>query len=129
MKAALLYYARRSIVLTLTLFIAIVGLFRFTGLSIYYLPVLPFFLIFFFLFNLLLHYWLLRITKGRKEIFYSRYISAFMAKLLVYLVVFALYAFFHRTEAVIFTIYYVILYIAYTFLEVYCLSAFLKKNP
>jgi hypothetical protein len=84
----------------------------------YYLPVLPFLLIFFFLVTLLIHAYQLSLAKKDIGKFARSNMLITFFKLILYSVVTVVYVAFDKENAITFVVCLMLLYLFYTFVEV-----------
>ena len=102
----------------LTLFIALIGWLIFSiFLPEYYLPVLPFLLIFFFVVTILIHNYQLKLAKKSMAKFTRSSMLVTFFKLVLYSVVAVVYIALDTENAIPFVICLMILYIVYTSIE------------
>jgi hypothetical protein len=105
--------------LTVTLVIAIIGWIVFSlFFTEYYLPVLPFLLLFFFTITLLIHAYQLKLSKKDIGKFARSSMLITFFKLILYSVVAVIYIAIDSENAVPFVICLMLLYLIYNFIEV-----------
>jgi hypothetical protein len=105
--------------LTVTLVIAIIGWIVFSlFFTEYYLPVLPFLLLFFFTITLLIHAYQLKLSKKDIGKFARSNMLITFFKLILYSVVAVIYIAIDSENAVPFVICLMLLYLIYNFIEV-----------
>ena len=97
-------------------------------LSEYYLPVLPFTLLFFLVVTILVHAWQLRMTKKDLAKFTRNNMLVTFLKLIIYSVFAVVYIANDRENALVFVICLVIIYSVFSFLEVTELSKLSRKK-
>ncbi len=74
--------------------------------------------VYFIVLTILFHYGIVRTAKSRPQVFIRYYMGATTIKLLFHLGIIIFYSFFHRTEAVLFIITFMIMYLLFTAFEV-----------
>ncbi|MCX6271224.1 MAG: hypothetical protein NTU44_08415 [Bacteroidetes bacterium] len=95
----------------------------------YRTPALPFLLLFFFAVTLIVHYILIRSVDKKLSRFVSLYLGSTFLKLMLYLIVFILYVFTHRADAIGFSLTFLVFYLAYTVFEVISLLGKTNQPP
>ncbi len=104
---------------TYTLIILGVGLVLFlTVFKSYFLPVLPFVLLFYYVSTLILHKFMLQISQKDISRFSFKFMMLSLIKMFIYIIFGVLYIIFDEENAVMFLIVYLILYVAYAVYEV-----------
>lgn len=104
---------------TYTLIILGIGFVLFlTVFKIYFLPVLPFVLLFYYISTLVLHKFMLQISQKDISRFSFKFMMLSLIKMFIYIIFGVLYIIFDEENAVIFLIVYLILYVAYAVYEV-----------
>jgi hypothetical protein len=102
-----------------TLLILGLGIILFlTVLKNYFLPVLPFVLLFYYLSTLVLHKFMLQISQKEISRFSFKFMMLSLIKMFIYIIFGVLYIVIDEENAVIFLIVYLILYVAYAVYEV-----------
>lgn len=113
----------------LTIFLIGVGAILYsTALKEYYLPVLPAFLAFFFVATNLVHAYLLKIAVKSGTKFTSQYMAISFLKMFFYLAVAIFFVAFNREVAKPFLLNFLLLYMAYTVLEVFEFSKIVRQK-
>lgn len=103
----------------LTVIVLLIGAgFYFTVLKSFYLPVLPFAVLFFYLATNLVHAYLLGVADKSGSKFTSKYMAVSFIKMFVYLAMAIVYVAMYRENAKSFVAAFLILYIIYTSFEV-----------
>ena len=97
----------------------------FTGLHFPFFPVILFF--FFFITNLV-HYYLLGIADKNMARFTARFMGMNFVKMFIYLVFAIVFVLFRRNQATIFLVNFLIIYIAFSILEVYEITRVVKQK-
>ena len=114
---------------TLTAIVFVIGvIFYSTFLKSYYIPVLPFAVLFFFIVTNLVHAYLLKISVKSGSRFTSQYLAVSFIKMFFYLVVAILFVVFNRETAKPFLLNFLVLYFVYTFLEVFEFSKLVRQK-
>ena len=117
---------------TLTIFTAIIGIICF--ISIHFIPkqyisaVWPLALLFFYVANLVALYYLLSAFNERINNFVNRFLVITFLKMLAYLVVLVTHVYFNRSDALHFTILFLIFYVLFTSFEVFILLKINKSG-
>lgn len=88
---------------------------------------MPYILAFFYVFNVVVHYLLLKFSYKKMALFASYFLGATLLKLIIYFGVILWYSVKNREEAVSFIITFFLLYLIYTFFEVLSLQKFSRK--
>ena len=113
----------------LTAVIALVGwLVFFFLLSDFYLPVLPYLLLFFFIVTVLIHWYQLKLAKKSIASFARNNMLITFFKLILYSIVAIIYIALDSTNAIPFVICLMLLYLIYTFFEVAEITRISKPN-
>jgi hypothetical protein len=99
-----------------------------TLLSPYYLSVLPFIVLFFFVVTNLVHAYLLKISVKSGAKFTSQYMAVSFIKMFFYLAVAIVFVLFNKEVAKPFLLNFLLLYILYTFIEVYEFSKLVRQR-
>lgn len=123
MKAFLI----KSTVLTIIIFLLGTILYS-TILKPYYLTVLPVFVLFFFAVTNLVHAYLLKIAVKAGSKFTSQYMAVSFIKMFFYLAVAIVFVIFNKETAKPFLLNFLLLYIIYTFIEVYEFSKLVRQR-
>jgi len=121
MSEALSRFLKQLILLT-TVIAVIMGIVFGFFLRAWYIPVLPFLLLFFFGFTLLTYFWLNRISSKDFGKFIRTRIGITILRLLVYVLITILYMAFIKQGVICFVMVLGILYLIYTSFEVYMLA-------
>ncbi len=112
----------------LTLGLALIGWLVFSlFLPQYYLPVLPFLLLFFFTVTLTIHAYQLNLLKKKPAKFTTSNMLVTFLKLVLYSVVAIAYIAFNPANALVFVICLMLLYLIFTFVEVVEISKLVRK--
>lgn len=93
----------------------------------YYLPILPFTLLFFLIVTILVHAWQLKVAKKNLAKFARTNMLVTFFKLVIYSVFAVVYIANDRENALVFVICLMIIYVIFSFLEVSELSRLSKK--
>jgi hypothetical protein len=113
----------------LTLIIFLVGTILFTTiLKPYYLTVLPLTVLFFFAVTNLVHAYLLKIAVKSGSKFTSQYMAVSFIKMFFYLAVAIVFVILNKEIAKPFLLNFLLLYIIYTFIEVYEFSKLVRQR-
>jgi hypothetical protein len=107
----------KSTILTILVFL-LGAIFYSTILKSFYLPILPFAVLFFYLTTNLVHAYLLRVAGGSGSRFSSQYMAVSFLKMFFYLAVAVVYVILDRENAKPFIAVFLLLYVAYTVFEV-----------
>lgn len=99
-----------------------------TFLQQYYLPILPFAVLFFYIVTNLVHGYLLKMANKSGSRFTSQYMAVSFLKMFFYLAVAIVYALINREHAKLFLGNFLILYAFYTTFEVIQFSKFVRKK-
>ena len=114
---------------TLTAIVFVIGvIFYSTFLKSYFIPVLPFAVLFFFIVTNLVHAYLLKISIKSGSRFTSQYMAVSFIKMFFYLAVAILFVFFNRETAKTFLLNFLVLYLVYTILEVFEFSKLVRQK-
>ena len=117
----------KSAILTLLLFLLGTVLYT-TLLKPFYLMVLPFMVLFFFAGTNLVHAYLLKIAINSGSRFTSQYMAVSFIKMFFYLAVAIVFVIFNKEIAKPFLLNFLVLYIIYTFIEVYEFSKLVRQR-
>lgn len=113
----------------ITIVIALVGIIVFSlFLPEFYLPVMPFLLLFFFVVTIIIHLYQLRLAKKNFASFARSNMLITFIKLVLYSTVSIIYLAFDSANAIPFVICLMLLYLIYTFLEVAEITRISKPN-
>ncbi|NQU54365.1 MAG: hypothetical protein HQ522_17710 [Bacteroidetes bacterium] len=113
----------------ITIGIALLGWLAFSFfLTEYYLPVLPFLLLFFFVITILIHAYQINLAKKDIGKFARSNMLITFFKLILYSIVAVIYIAFDTENAIVFVICLMLLYLVYTFVEVSEISGTVKTN-
>ena len=112
----------------LTLIVASTGsILFFSFLKNYYLPVFWWLLIFFFFIHMTGHIMLVYTNLKKKMNFANAYMLSFAFKFVSYIVFLVIYLNVHETNKLVFALYFLVLYVIYTFFEVKATITFSKS--
>jgi hypothetical protein len=89
-----------------------------TVLKKYFLPILPFVLLFYYISTLVLHKFMLQISQKDISSFSFKFMILSLIKMFIYIIFGVLYIVIDEENAVVFLIVYLILYVAYAIYEV-----------
>ncbi|MCW0481643.1 hypothetical protein [Gaoshiqia sediminis] len=103
-------------------------LFYFLLFPNWYIRFLPIALIFLFLVTNLVHYYLLRIAGKSMAKFTARFMGMSFIKMFIYLVFAISFAFFHRDQAKVFLINFLVIYFAFSIVEVCEIARVVKQK-
>lgn len=117
----------QSTVLTIIVFILGTILYS-TLLQHYYLPILPFVVLFFYLETNLVHAYLLKIAVKSGSKFTPQYMATSFLKMFFLLIIAIVYALLNRESAKIFLGNFLVLYVIYTTFEVIQISKFVRQK-
>jgi hypothetical protein len=117
----------KSAILTIFLFLLGTILYS-TILKPYYFAVLPIVVLFFFTVTNLVHAYLLKIAVKPGSKFTSQYMAVSFIKMFFYLAVAIVFAIFNKETAKPFLLNFLLLYIVYTFIEVYEFSKLVRQR-
>jgi len=117
----------KSTVLT-AIILAIGAILYSTFLKPYFIPVLPFVVFFFFLVTNLVHAYLLKIAVKSGSRFTSQYMAVSFIKMFFYVAVAIFFVVFNREIAKPFLLNFLLLYLVYTFLEVFEFSKLVRQK-
>ena len=124
--------AIKKFILREIIFAAILGALAYilfqTILKAYYLPVFWIILTVVVALTAIFHYSVIQIHTGETSKFTTRFMMVTAVKMMIYLVSLVIYVFSFPEKAVNFLISFFILYILYTFFEVYVIVRYLKKK-
>ncbi len=113
----------------ITIGIALLGWLAFSFfLTEYYLPVLPFLLLFFFVITILIHAYQINLAKKDIGKFARSNMLITFFKLILYSIIAVIYIAFDTENAIVFVICLMLLYLIYTFVEVSEISGTVKTN-
>ena len=102
-----------------TLLIILLGTILFlTIFKNYFLPILPFVLLFYYVSTLIIHKFMLQISQKDISRFSFKFMMLSLIKMFIYIIFGVLYIVIDEENAVIFLIVYLILYVAYAIYEV-----------
>ncbi len=114
---------------TYTLIILGIGLILFlTILKSYFLPILPFVLLFYYVSTLVLHKFMLQISQKDISKFSFKFMMLSLIKMFIYIIFGVLYIIFDEENAVIFLVVYLILYVAYAVYEVRSVMSLINES-
>jgi len=125
MKSAFQLFFRNLVVFSAVLGLVILILFLILPRH-YFTPSLPFSFFFFFLVTLAGYYILIRATQKRFIRFLNVYLLTTVIKLIVFIGVLVLYMMLNQKDAVPFALWFFLLYLGFTFFEVYYLISYSK---
>lgn len=112
-----------------TLFILSIGIVLFLSIfKIYFLIIFPFVLIFYYFSTLLLHRYMLNLTRTDVSRFSFKFMMLSFLKMFVYIVFGVLYIVFDEENAVNFLIVYLILYVTYAVFEVKSIMKLINES-
>lgn len=112
-----------------TLIILGIGLLLFlTVLKSYFLPILPFVLLFYYVSTLVLHKFMLQISQKDISKFSFKFMILSLIKMFIYIIFGVLYIIFDEENAVIFLVVYLILYVAYAVYEVRSVMSLINES-
>lgn len=117
----------KSVILTIIIFLLGTILYT-TILKSYYLSVLPLIVLFFFVVTNLVHAYLLKIAVKSGSKFTSKYMAVSFIKMFFYLAVAIVFVIFNKEIARPFLLNFLLLYIVYTFIEVYEFSKLVRQS-
>ncbi len=120
-------FLKRTTFLTAILFLA--------GYIIYtqfipklYNSILPFILIFFYFLTNLVHFYLLRIAGKNMRKFTAHFMATNFIKMFIYLIFAIVFVWFHREHAKVFLANFLIIYIAFSVMEVYEITRVVRQK-
>ncbi|RKE03136.1 hypothetical protein [Marinifilum flexuosum] len=90
--------------------------------------IFPFVILYFFLFNSIQHFKLLRLSKGDPRVFHTNYMAWFGIKLFLNLSFVIVYVLLNRAQALSFVLFFAFCYVVYTTFEVIVLSKTLRSG-
>lgn len=99
-----------------------------TLLRPFFLIVFPFVLVFYYVSTLVLHRYMLKITRSDVSRFSFRFMILSFLKMFIYIVFGVLYIVFDESNAVTFLIAYLVLYVAYAIFEVRSVMRLINKK-
>lgn len=112
-----------------TLIILGIGLLLFLSvLKSYFLPILPFVLLFYYVSTLVLHKFMLQISQKDISKFSFKFMILSLIKMFIYIIFGVLYIIFDEENAVIFLVVYLILYVAYAVYEVRSVMSLINES-
>jgi hypothetical protein len=114
-------------VISIVLLIGSVTLFL-TVLETWFNYIFPFVILYFFLFNSIQHFKLLKVSKGDPRIFHTNYMAWFGIKMFLNLSFVLIYALLNKAQAVSFILFFAFCYVVYTTFEVIALSKTLRSD-
>lgn len=91
-------------------------------------PMLPFLIIFFFSITVIVHHFLVKLSKDRPAKFINGFMLTTTLKLFLYAIILFVYAYIDRSGAVSFIITFFLLYLIYTIFEIVQILPILRKN-
>ena len=90
--------------------------------------IFPFVILYFFLFNSIQHFKLLKLSKGDPRIFHTNYMVWFGIKLFLNLSFVIIYVLLNKAQALSFVLFFAFCYVVYTTFEVITLSKTLRSG-
>lgn len=121
-------FVRKLILFTVVLTIIVYAIRYFLPLP-WRTPALPYLIPFFFAANVVVHYILLKASEKKFSRFVNYYLAGTFSKLMLYIIVLLIYVYFHRADALAFTVTFFLLYLFYTVFEVISLLSNKVQPP
>lgn len=90
--------------------------------------IFPFVILYFFLFNSIQHFRLLKLSKGDPRVFHTNYMAWFGIKLFLNLSFVIVYVLLNKAQALSFVLFFAFCYLVYTTFEVIALSKTLRSG-
>jgi hypothetical protein len=113
--------------ISIVLLIVSVTLFL-TVLNPWFNYIFPFVIVYFFLFNSIQHFKLLKLSKADPRVFHTNYMAWFGIKMFLNLSFIITYALLNKSQAVSFVLFFAVCYVIYTIFEVVALSKTLRSG-
>lgn len=113
--------------ISIVLLIVSVTLFL-TVLNPWFNYIFPFVIVYFFLFNSIQHFRLLKLSKADPRVFHTNYMAWFGIKMFLNLSFIITYALLNKSQAVSFVLFFAVCYVIYTIFEVVALSKTLRSG-
>jgi len=112
----------------ITLLLAVIGYFLFTVVfNPYYQVILPFVLLFVFLFTTVIHAILLKTTRKKPKKLINRFLMLTGLKMMIYLLIMIIYLVISKQDSAPFLITFLIVYLVFSFFETLSILSYLKR--
>lgn len=112
----------------ITLLLAVIGYFLFTGvLSPYYQVILPFVLLFIFLFTTVIHAILLKTARKKPKKLVNRFLMLTGLKMMIYLFIMIIYLIISKQDSAPFLLTFFVVYLVFTIFEISSILSCLKR--
>lgn len=112
----------------ITLLFAVIGYFLFTGVfNPYYQVILPFVLLFIFLFTTVIHAILLKTARKKPKKLVNRFLMLTGLKMMIYLLIMIIYLIISKQDSVPFLLTFFIVYLVFTIFEISSILSCLKR--
>lgn len=112
----------------ITLLLAVIGYFLFTVVfNPYYQVILPFVLLFVFLFTTVIHAILLKTARKKPKKLINRFLMLTGLKMMIYLLIMIIYLVISKQDSAPFLITFLIVYLVFSFFETLSILSYLKR--
>jgi len=112
----------------ITLLLAVIGYFLFTVVfNPYYQVILPFVLLFVFLFTTVIHAILLKTARKKPKKLINRFLMLTGLKMMIYLLIMMIYLVISKQDSAPFLITFLIVYLVFTIFETLSILSYLKR--
>lgn len=112
----------------ITLLLAVIGYFLFTVVfNPYYQVILPFVLLFVFLFTTVIHAILLKTARKKPKKLINRFLMLTGLKMMIYLLIMMIYLVISKQDSAPFLITFLIVYLVFSFFETLSILSYLKR--
>ena len=112
----------------ITLLLAVIGYFLFTGVfNPYYQIILPFILLFIFLFTTIIHAILLKTARKKPKKLVNRFLMLTGLKMMIYLFIMIIYLIISKQDSAPFLLTFFVVYLVFTIFEISSILSCLKR--
>lgn len=112
----------------ITLLLAVIGYFLFTVVfNPYYQVILPFILLFVFLFTTVIHAILLKTARKKPKKLVNRFLMLTGLKMIIYLLIMIIYLVISKQDSAPFLLTFLIVYLVFTIFEISSILSYLKR--
>lgn len=112
----------------ITLLLAVIGYFLFTVVfNPYYQVILPFVLLFIFLFTTVIHAMLLKTARKKPKKLVNRFLMLTGLKMMIYLLIMIIYLVISKQDSAPFLLTFLIVYLVFTIFEISSILSYLKR--
>jgi len=112
----------------ITLLLAVIGYFLFTVVfNPYYQVILPFVLLFIFLFTTVIHAMLLKTARKKPKKLVNRFLMLTGLKMIIYLFIMIIYLVISKQDSAPFLLTFLIVYLVFTIFEISSILSYLKR--